>query len=57
MGKRRKVSCTLGDLKALLLDQYPAIEKFGKGFQEQVRDLENGSAICEIQPGEEAGGR
>lgn len=59
MGPRRKTTASLKTLRKLVEAQYPGTDKFEDDpeFFEAVKALDNGSFICEFQPGEEAGGR
>ena len=59
MGPRRKTTASLKTLRKLVETQYPGTDKFEDDaeFSEAVKALDNGSFICEFQPGEEAGGR
>lgn len=59
MGPRRKTTASLKTLRKLVETQYPGTDKFEDDveFSEAVKALDNGSFICEFQPGEESGGR
>jgi multisite-specific tRNA:(cytosine-C5)-methyltransferase len=59
MGEKRVVRCGVATLKRLLgPEAYPRFHDFEEErFVESVEALENGSAIVEVDPGEEAGGR
>ncbi|CAD6578685.1 MAG: hypothetical protein CYPHOPRED_000654 [Cyphobasidiales sp. Tagirdzhanova-0007] len=58
IGSRRRIKTTLKALRGMLADQYPPIESFEEyQFKEDIKALENGSCICEILAGEEAGGK
>lgn len=58
MGPGRKITGDLKALRKLCSDLYPTIDSFEAGdFKNAVKDVENGSLICDFLPGNDAGGK
>lgn len=58
MGPKRKVKASLTTLSELVKAHYPPLSSFSsQEFKEAAEKLDPGSCICEIQAGEEAGGK
>lgn len=58
MGPARKMTGDLKALRRLCTDLYPTMEAFEDGdFKNAIKDMENGSLICEFLPGNQAGGK
>lgn len=58
MGAKRKVTATLSDLRRLCTDLYPTLDGFEDGaFKNAIAGMEAGSLICDVTPGDMAGGK
>lgn len=58
MGPGRKMQGTLKSLRRLCSELYPTLDGFeDPEFTETVKNMDNGSLLCDFLPGDEAGGK